>query len=63
MIRPSLVDPLGYYQAPVSGCLRAAMKMASSEPNIVSWPQANETASRDREQNHAMIVAVTKIRR
>jgi len=39
------------------------MKMASSEPNIVSWPQMNETASRDREQNHAMIVAITKIRR
>jgi len=50
-IKPSLVDRSRYYQAPVSGCLRGAMKMASSESNIVSWPRMNETASRDREQN------------
>ena len=50
MTRPSLVDRPDQYQASVSGCLRGTMKTASSEPNFVSWPRPEETASRDREQ-------------
>jgi hypothetical protein len=51
MIKPSLVDRSRKYRASVSGRLREAMKMASSEPNIVSWLRMNEIASRNREQH------------